>query len=174
VDVFVLARTTGAEELARLGAILPTVAELAGIRETLARLPRGEFLLVQPDRGSQIGSLTFVAAPRQTVHVRHLAKYVDSCVPPGREFLFRGPDGQVRASADSLHSFRRVAATAPDEVLAHHAEHGDFSRWVGDVFADPELARQLRKIEARWRRGELADLRRPIDGLITVRYARDE
>ena len=110
----------------------------------------------------------------QTVHVRHLTKYVDSCVPPGQEFRFRGPDGRVRASADSLHSFRRVAATAPDNVLAHHAEHGDFSRWVRDVFADAELARQLRKIEARWRRRELADLRRTLDALITVRYGADE
>jgi hydroxymethylpyrimidine pyrophosphatase-like HAD family hydrolase len=175
VDLFVLARTTAAEELTFLGSTLPgNVSDAGGLSETLARMPRGEFLLIPRDRDGHHRALTFVAAPRQTVHVRHLTKYVDSCVPPGREFLFRGPDGQVRASADSLHSFRRVAATAPDEVLAHHAEHGDFSRWVGDVFADPELARQLRKIEARWRRGELADLRRLIDGLITVRYGGDE
>jgi hydroxymethylpyrimidine pyrophosphatase-like HAD family hydrolase len=175
VDVFILARTTGSEELAFLGATLPAAAgEEAGISEALARLPRGEFLLVRRDRERRPSALTFVAAPRQTVHVRHLTKYVDSCVPPGREFVFRGPDGQVRASADSLHSFRRVVATAPDAVLAHHAEHGDFSRWVRDVFADAELARQLRKIEARWRRRELADLRRTIDALITVRYGADD
>ena len=175
VDIFVLARTTGSEELAFLGATLPAiVSEGAGISAALARLPRGEFLMVQGNRGHRPSALTFVAAPRQTVHVRHLTKYVDSCVPPGREFRFRGPDGRVSASADSLHSFRRVVATAPDDVLAHHAGHGDFSRWVRDVFADTELARQLRKIEARWRRRELADLRRTIDALITVRYGADE
>jgi hydroxymethylpyrimidine pyrophosphatase-like HAD family hydrolase len=175
VDLFVLARTTAAEELGFLASTLPGVAgEGAGLVDALARLPRGEFLLVPRDHDRQPGVLTFVAAPRQTVHVRHLTKYVDSCVPPGLEFLFRGPDGRVRAAADSLHSFRRVVATAPDDVLAHHAGHGDFSRWVRDVFADAELARQLRKIEARWRRRELADLRRPIDALITVRYGRDE
>jgi hypothetical protein len=175
VDIFVLARTTGSEELAFLGATLPAVvSEGAGISEALARLPRGEFLLVQRNREHPPHALTFVAAPRQTVHVRHLTKYVDSCVPPGREFRFRGPDGCVRASADSLHAFRRVVSTAPDDVLAPHAEHGDFSRWVRDVFADAELARQLRKIEARWRRRELADLRRAIDALITVRYGADD
>ena len=175
VDIFVLARTTRSEELAFLGSTLPAVvSEGAGISEALARLPRGEFLLVQRNRERQPSALTFVAAPRQTVHVRHLTKYVDSCVPPGREFRFRGPDGRVRASADSLHSFRRVVETAPDDVLAHHAEHGDFSRWVRDVFADTELARQLRKIEARWRRRELADLRRTIDAVITVRYGADD
>lgn len=175
VDVFVLARTTDRDELAFLGTTLPAVvSERSGISEALARLPRGEFLLVQRDRGQRASGLTFVAAPRQTVHVRHLTKYVDSCVPPGREFRFRGPDGRVTASADSLHSFRRVVATAPDDVLAHHARHGDFSRWVRDVFADLELSRQLRKIEARWRRRELADLRRTIDALITVRYGADD
>lgn len=175
IDVFVLGRTTGSEELAFLGTTLPAiVSEGAGLSEALARLPRGEFLLVQRNRGHRASALTFVAAPRQTVHVRHLAKYVDSCVPPGREFRFRGPDGRVSASADSLHSFRRVVATAPDDVLADHAGHGDFSRWVRDVFADTELARQLRKIEARWRRRELADLRRTIDALITVRYGADD
>jgi hypothetical protein len=175
VDIFVLARTTASEELAFLAMTLPAVvSEGARISEALARLPRGQFLLVQRDRGRQPSALTFVAAPRQTVHVRHQAKYVDSCVPPGREFRFRGPDGRVQASADSLHSFRRVVATTPDDVLAHHAGHGDFSRWVRDVFADAELARQLRKIEARWRRREVADLRRPIDALITVRYGADE
>jgi hydroxymethylpyrimidine pyrophosphatase-like HAD family hydrolase len=175
VDIFILARTTGGEELAFLGAALPAVVGgEAGISEALARLPRGEFLLVQCNRGHRPSALTFVAAPRQTVHVRHLAKYVDSCVPPGREFRFRGPDGRVSASADSLHSFRRVVTTAPDDVLAHHAGHGDFSRWVHDVFADAELARQLRKVEARWRRRELADLRRTIDALITVRYGADD
>jgi hydroxymethylpyrimidine pyrophosphatase-like HAD family hydrolase len=175
VDIFVLARTTGSEELAFLASTLPAVvSEGAGISEALGRLPRGEFLLVQRNRGQRTSAVTFVAAPRQTVHVRHQAKYVDSCVPPGREFRFRGPDGRVQASADSLHSFRRVVATAPDDVLAHHAGHGDFSRWVRDVFADAELARQLQKIEARWRRRELADLRRTIDALITVRYGADD
>ena len=35
-------------------------------------------------------------------------------------------------------------------------------------------ARQLRKAEARWRRGELSELRRVIDALVTVRYGGDE
>jgi hypothetical protein len=39
-----------------------------------------------------------------------------------------------------------------------------------DVFSDLELARQLKKTEARWRRGEIPDLRRAIDRLITFCY----
>jgi hydroxymethylpyrimidine pyrophosphatase-like HAD family hydrolase len=171
VDVFVFARTSRSQDLGLIAAALPAAAGAsADVLETLARLPRGEFLLVQRDPGRRLSALTFVAAPRQTVHVRHLVKYVDSCVPPGREFLFRAEDGHVRGTADSLQSFRRVVATSPDAVLVHHAGRGDFSRWVRDVFADEDLARQLGKIESRWRRGELSDLRRAIVALITARY----
>lgn len=174
VDVFLLARTTDASELAFLSAALPPNDDgVEAVADVLARLPRGEFLMVSRGAEGRAGVLTFVAAPRQTVHVRHLAKYVDSEVPPGREFLFRRADGEVQGKANSLQSFRRLAAVASDDVLTHHAEIGDFSRWVYDVFADPELARQLRKVEARSRRGELGDLRGAIDALITARYGGD-
>jgi hypothetical protein len=44
-------------------------------------------------------------------------------------------------------------------VLEHHAAHGDFSRWLLDVFDDRHLGGHLRKIERRWARGEIGDLR---------------
>ena len=129
--------------------------------------------MVRRDADGRPEVLTFVSSPRQTVHGRHRKKYVDSLVPPGREFLFRRPDGQIGGAAESLQSFRRVVATAPDGVLAHHARHGDFSRWVHDLFQDGEVARQLRKAESRWRRGELPELRGVIDALIAARYGVD-
>ena len=175
MDVLVLGRTTSASELPCLAMALTAFGGAAEpVLSALGELPRGQFVMVRREPDGRPGVLTFVAAPRQTAHVRHRSKYVDSLVPPGREFLFRRPDGHVRGAADSLQAFRRVAAIAPEEVLAHHAQHGDFSRWVEDVFRDTELARQLRKAEARWRRGELPELRRVIDALITVRYGSDE
>lgn len=170
VDVCIFARTTGTDELAFLRSMMTRIEESEVVCATLPRLRRGEFLLV--DRGSSPGpsALTFIAAPRQTAHVRHLNKYIDSVVPPGREFLFRYPHGPVVASANSLQSLRGVLGTVPGAVLAHHAGRGDFSRWVRDVFADLELARQLGKAEVPSRRGELADLREMIDVLITARY----
>ena len=174
MDVFILARTTTPSELPTLRTALSSVDGVTeAVVNALGRLPRGEFLMVRRDSPGRPSVLTFVAAPRQTLHVRHRAKYVDSLVPPGREFLFRRPDGQIGGAAESLLSFRRVVAIAPDDVLAHHARQGDFSRWVEDVFRDTELARQLRKAEARWRRGELPELRHVIDALITVRYGAD-
>ncbi len=169
LDVFILARATADDELGFLRSRLSHVAPVAeGLLATLPRLPAGEFLMVEPE--GQGPAITFVAAPRETIHVRHLRKYADSRVPFGERFLFRRPDGHVLADAQSLHDFRWVVARVEGGILAHHAGRGDFSRWVLDVFSDRELARQLRKTEARWRRGEIPDLRRAVDRLITFRY----
>ena len=170
IDVWMFARTTDKNELAYLQAILSAQPDAETISETLPHLRQGEFLLVDRDPASGGRATTFIAAPRQTVHVRHVKKYVDSMVPPGREFLFRDSDGHVRASANSLQSFRAVVRTVPDDVLAHHGRRGDFARWVADVFRDGELARQIGKAEVRFKRGELADLREMLDILITTRY----
>jgi hydroxymethylpyrimidine pyrophosphatase-like HAD family hydrolase len=173
VDMFLVSRTTAPDELGVLEEAFPPPGADGSIAEVLAHLPRGEFLAVQRDPAGRRATLTFVPAPRQTVHVRHLTKYLDTQVPAGREFLFRRPDGRVTGSANSLHAFRRAVLGAGADVLMHHAGAGDFSRWVRDVFGDAELARQLRKIETRWSRGELKDFRRAVDAVVTVRYGVD-
>ncbi len=170
VDVFVVGRTTAPEEAAFLSARLGEGVAPAKAIAALPDLPDGEFLLAVPDPGGRWTPLTFTAPPRQTAHVRHRRKYADWRVPYERRFLFRAPGGPAIAEADSLHGFRREVLAAPDVVLADHASRGDFSQWVLDVFSDGELARQLRKMEARCRRGELAGLRSVIDRLITHRY----
>lgn len=164
LDIFILARTTAEEELAFLASYLPA----AGGHGILDSLPPGEFLMIQ--REGDGSALTFVPAPRETAHVRHLRKYADTHVPFEERFLFRRPDGAVVATVQSLHEFRRAVAGIDDIVLAHHAARGDFSRWVLDVFSDRELARQLRKAEGRWLRGEQPDLRRAIERPVSLRY----
>jgi hypothetical protein len=139
-------------------------------RVTTPRLPRGRFVAVQPTTSGVPITLTFVAAARETMHVRHVKKYADSQVPPERRFFFRDHQERVVAEAESLHGFRHAAIAVPDDALGYHAARGDLSRWVRDVFADRELARELEKSAVRWRRGEIADLGRAIDRLILNRY----
>jgi hypothetical protein len=105
--------------------------------------------------------------------VRHLGKYADSSVSAGQAFRFCRADGSVLATADSLTSFRRAVLEVDDEVLAAHAERGDFSRWLAGVFSAHEMAGQLRKTEMRWARGEIADLRAAITRLIVFHYGPD-
>ncbi|HET8576419.1 MAG TPA: HAD hydrolase family protein [Methylomirabilota bacterium] len=167
LDVFLLARATAEEELAFLRSCLPGGAA-SRVLASVSKLPPGEFLVVQPEGAG--AALTFIPAPRETTHVRHLRKYADVEVPFSERFLFRRPDGAVVATAQSLREFRHAVGAVDDAVLAHHAGRGDFSRWVREVFSDLELARQLRKSEARWRRGELPDLRRAIEHPVAYRY----
>ncbi len=169
-DVWIFARTTDEGELAGLRALLSGRPDAEAIFEALPHLRRGEFLLADRNPADGRRATTFVAAPRQTMHVRHLSKYVDSVVPPGCEFLFRDGRGRVLASANSLQSFRAVVRTVPDDAITHHSRRGDFARWVREVFRDTELARQIGKAEVRFRRGELGDLREMIDRLISTRY----
>lgn len=164
MDAFVLARTTHPEELALLRSSLGTSE--AAVAAALPRLPQGEFVLIPPGRIGRRSTFTFVATPRRTPHVRHLKKYAEVPLPPERAFVFRGRDGGVVARAGNLGEFRHAVGTVDAEVLEHHASRGDFSRWVLGVFAEQALGAQLRKVEARWSRGEIPDLRQAVEDLI--------
>ena len=172
IDALVLARITTPKEVSCLRDMLTSAGE-PGQRAmgVLPNLPSGEFVLIQPDGAT--GALTFTPAPRQTPHVRHLRKYADSQVPANQRFFFRNPDGGVVMAADSLSAFREALASAPEGSLAHHAARRDFSRWVLDVFGDRTLGHQMRKLEARWTRGEIRDLRGRLGELVAFRYGDD-
>jgi hypothetical protein len=137
---------------------------------SLPGLPPGEFVLVQGCDAGPFEPVTFVPVPRETTHARHLRKYADGGVPVERRFSFRRPQGELAATADSLTSFGHALAAIDDAVGAFHAERGDFSRWVLDVLSDPTPGQQFRKTEARWRRGEIRDLRAAMERLVAARY----
>jgi hypothetical protein len=151
LDFFILARTTRADDVRFLRGQLPRVA----LEQALGSLPAGEFLLA--DRAGM--AMTFVAPPRLTSHVRHLHKYADRPLAPDQHFVFRDGEGASVALAGSLGEFLTCLSQVDDAVLEHHARRGDFSRWVRDVYAEPMTSARLRKIERRWGRGEIGDLR---------------
>ncbi len=174
IDVFLFARTTATKELDFLRPFLNRLpASTASVVSTLPNLSQGEFLLIRPDVADPRVQ-TFVAAPRMTSHVRHLRKYAEGRLPDGRCFFFRTPDGRLEATAGSLGGFQHAVSRVGEEVLRFHATRGDFSRWLLDVFADRELGRQLAKIERRWVRDEIRDLRHAIERLIAVAMGRAE
>lgn len=173
-DVFLFARTTAAAELGFLRQLFDGLsADAASVVSALPNLPLGEFLLFRPGDDSARAQ-TFVAAPRMTSHVRHLRKYAAGRLPDERCFLFRSPDGRLAATAGSFGEFLQAVTRVPEEVLRFHAARGDFSRWLLDVFADRELGRQLAKIERRWGRDEIHDLRHAVERLIATAMKRAE
>jgi hypothetical protein len=167
--VFILARTTRPEELAFLG---PHIGP-SGLGVAPA-LPARHFLLVE--RGG--AAVTFVAPPRVTSHVRHLGKYTDRPLAPHHHFSFRLPGRGPVAVVSTLGEFAGILASVDEAVLAHHAAGGDFSRWIADVFDDRRLSGHLRKVEQRWARGEIGDLRhalcQPLELLAAERDRRAE
>jgi hypothetical protein len=58
----------------------------------------------------------------------------------------------------------------PAASLDGHICHSDFSRWIADVFGDQPMAAEIRKVERRYRRGEVKNLSESLIAPIRERY----
>ena len=156
MDVFVVGRTTQPDELGVLERLMVARGLGAGVaRETLAQLPCGTFMILR----AGAPATTFVPPPRLVRHIRHRLKYTSrGGVAPGHRFFFLGPEGGTLTAAATLSDFVRAVGEVPRGSLTHHAQRGDFSRWVRDIINDHVLAARLARLERRWRRGAVDDL----------------
>jgi hydroxymethylpyrimidine pyrophosphatase-like HAD family hydrolase len=141
---------SGAPDLASLG--IDEAVLLPGMRET----------------GGQC--LEFKLAPRLTPHVRHKAKYLDVQLLVDQGFWFTSHGETIAGPARTLKDFLALLEIAPHDVQAGHANRGDFSRWIADVFHDHALASEIRKAEQRFRLGHIDELDTSIAKLIQERY----
>jgi hypothetical protein len=91
--------------------------------------------------------VVFQLDDRATSHARHAHKYATAPLPRHHQFAFREPSGQVITTAVSLHGFARELCQAPDRSIHHHAENGDFSRWVLETLQDRDLAVTISQAE---------------------------
>ena len=116
----------------------------------------------------------FTIGERLTPHVRHRQKYVDVPVSDNRAFVFTSPGKRVRA-----HTLREFVA-ALESINVSQADpylrRGDFARWVGDVFGDHALAKELQRGERRYVLAKDDDVLKQIVATIRTRYdlAEDE
>ena len=109
--------------------------------------------------------------PRMTSHVRHKAKYMDVELIEGQAFVFTNEDGSwAGAPARSLKEFCVSLKNYPLQVLARHAERGDFSEWIEEVFHDHLLGSQMRKIEQRQKAGHERNLADSLLKAVNERY----
>ncbi len=159
MDMAILTRTTTDDELEVFRARLAAAGLDPAVAALLPELPQGQGLMLTTKTATGPSVLTFTVARRETPHVRHLRKYAESRLEPDQHFLFRSPDGRLIATADSLQAFRKALSVVPLDSVAFHAGRRDFSRWIHDVSQDRVLARQMRMIEARWKRGDVHRLR---------------
>jgi hypothetical protein len=111
----------------------------------LANRALGQAVLVRAAPNASAQAL--ILDQRVTPHVRHLHKYAEAQLPFEHRFFFRrGPDDTGR-SAGNLAELDRMLRYQDEEVVKHHALHGDFSRWIREVLQDTALGEAISIIE---------------------------
>lgn len=71
------------------------------------------------------------------------------CVPPEKAFHFSSQDRPAGYAAHSLQEFVNILEFASDEVVSHHLDRGDFTRWIELVIGDTTLAKKISGISDR-------------------------
>ena len=95
------------------------------------------------------GTLTEITLSRpKEKQKRHLRKYAEGDLGQDRSFYFRGREGRLKLKAQNLAMFQQIAAGVDEETWQFHLEEGDYSRWFEEMIKDPDLAAEVRKIEA--------------------------
>lgn len=107
-------------------------------------------------------------AIRRVPHVRHLYKYLDMPLPPGKRFWFRDEQAGIGKGAASLFEFLHLIPMLPVESLEYHDRRQDFSRWAEEALGDMGLAARLKKLSNRQLRGE--ELREAIRKTVAAHY----
>jgi len=169
IEVVVAKRLTNAHEMKTLLAMAKYRKVDPGATAILGELRTDEAVVATKEAEAQLRRVKLL--PRLTTHVRHREKYFDFDVVPGQEFVFTKDDKPIGCNARSLKQFAALLQDCPTSCVGDHARHGDFSRWIANVFYDHRLASDIRKIEQRCRLGHVSDVRQPIARLILARYA---
>jgi hydroxymethylpyrimidine pyrophosphatase-like HAD family hydrolase len=112
----------------------------------------------------------FTIGERLTPHVRHRQKYVDVPVSDAQAFVFHARDRPRMARAHTLREFVMVLDDFDAAQADGYLLRGDFSRWIGDVFGDRALARDIQTHEQDYVRSRSADAVARIATAVKSRY----
>jgi hypothetical protein len=69
-------------------------------------------------------------AIRRVPHARHLYKYLDMPLPPGKRFSFKTEKGHLGIEAASLYELSRLIQPLPLGSLEYHDRREDFVKWA--------------------------------------------
>jgi HAD superfamily hydrolase (TIGR01484 family) len=136
------------------------VCSLKGAR--LDQIPMGSALLC----GGEIVRMR--PAIRRVPHIRHLYKYLDVPLPPGKRFSFRAEKGHLGIEAASLYELSLLIPTLPLESLEYHDRREDFVKWADSTLGDGGLAARLRKVANRHYQGD--ELREALNQVVSTHY----
>lgn len=66
--------------------------------------------------------------------------------PPGKEFVFKMPDGRVIGRAKSVMELSSLIKTAPLDAVLYHAKGGHFAPWL-NMLGEGSLVEKLKSIQ---------------------------
>jgi hydroxymethylpyrimidine pyrophosphatase-like HAD family hydrolase len=168
VDVVIL--TPGLEPEQVAGMAQATGRTIQHIAALLDGASLGEAVIIEPatapgcDRRFRVG-------PRRTAHVRHWHKYARLPLDQSLHFQFRTRGGQPTGSAaTSLYEFHHILRQSADEVIEHHLEREDFSRWIHAATRDDELCASFAESERALDQTDIGAIREALVLAIERRY----
>ena len=100
-------------------------------------------------RGDEQATPMLIIPPKATYR-RHRRKYAHGDVGAERSFYFCGPANECNERATNLVEFMQIGDMVDEETWRFHLEHGDFTRWLGEVIRDPELECAASQMETRY------------------------
>jgi hydroxymethylpyrimidine pyrophosphatase-like HAD family hydrolase len=168
LDVVILTPGLEPEQLARVAhATGRTTQHIAALLDGVSF---GEAVIIEPatppgrDRRFSVG-------PRRTAHVRHWHKYARLPLDPSLHFQFRTRGGQPTGSAaTSLYEFHHLLRQSADDVIEHHLERKDFSRWIHAATRDDELCGSFAESERSLDQTDIGVIREALVQAIERRY----
>ncbi|MCX8195350.1 MAG: hypothetical protein N3G22_04575 [Candidatus Micrarchaeota archaeon] len=66
--------------------------------------------------------------------------------PPGKEFVFKMPDGKILGRAKSVSELASLIKTAPLEAVLFHAKGGHFAPWLS-MLGENDIVEKLKSIQ---------------------------
>ena len=170
IEAVIVKRTTEPRELQCLLEMMGTKQGTPGWISTLATLAMNQAVLMPGIEEAEGMPVKIELMPRLTSHVRHKAKYLDVQLIREQGFVFTEDGKAAGVTARTLKEFVSALVCASPAMVSGHAQRGDFSRWIADVFRDHFLASDIRKVEQRFRLGHIHDLSDSLVKLIQERY----
>ena len=170
VESIIVTRLTEPLEIQKLTAMFGRPGEEAEWESLLKGLMIDEAAWLPSVEAPERQLQRFNIAGRLTPQVRHRSKYLEVPMSEQHAFVFTHGGRPFGRAVRTLKEFVTMLTQVPAASLEDHARRSDFSRWIAEVFHDQPLAREIRKVERMYRRGELTNLCESLIEPIRERY----
>lgn len=76
---------------------------------------------------------------------KYMKRKVEDC-EPGKEFIFRAPNGEELAKAKNIEEFVNIVKQIPLQSVLYHANEGHFGPWL-EMVGEKMAAKEIKQIK---------------------------